>query len=49
MKTALVTGAGGELRLCHGGRHATFGRPAPAPCTHGPAMTVTVLLATDDG
>jgi len=46
---ALVTGAGGELRLCHGGRHATFGRPAPAPCTHGPAMTVTVLLATDDG
>lgn len=45
---ALVTGAGGELRLCHGGRHATFGRPAPAPCSHGSAMTVTVLLATAD-
>lgn len=43
---ALVTGAGGELRLCHDGRHSTRGRPAPVPCTHGPAMTVTVLLPT---
>jgi two-component system OmpR family sensor kinase len=43
---ALVTGAAGELRLCHQGRHATHGRPSPVPCTHGPAMTVTVLVPT---
>ncbi len=43
---ALVTQAGGELRLCHGGRHATHGRQAPVECSHGPAMTVTVLLPT---
>ncbi len=43
---ALVTGAAGELRLCHQGRHATRGRPSPVPCSHGPAMTVTVLLPT---
>jgi two-component system, OmpR family, sensor kinase len=42
----VVTGAAGELRLCHQGRHATHGRPCPVPCTHGPAMTVTVLLPT---
>jgi signal transduction histidine kinase len=44
---ALVTGAGGELRLCHGGHHACEGRPAPVPCGHGSAMTVTVLLPAD--
>lgn len=43
---ALVTGAGGELRLCHGGEHRSHGRPAPVECAHGPAMTVTVLLAS---
>lgn len=43
---ALVAKAGGELRLCHDGHHASHGRPAPVPCTHGPAMTVTVLLPT---
>lgn len=43
---ALVTQAGGELRLCHGGHHASHGRPAPVECTHGAAMTVTVLLPT---
>lgn len=43
----LVTGAGGELRLCHDGRHVSSGRPAPASCTHGQAMTVTVLLPTE--
>ena len=43
---ALVTGARGELRLCHDGRHSSHGRPAPVPCTHRPAMTVTVLLPT---
>lgn len=46
MVDALVAGAAGELRLCHQGRHATHGRPNPVPCTHGPAMTVTVLLPT---
>lgn len=43
---ALVTGANGELRLCHQGQHSTKGRPIPVPCTHGSAMTVTVLLPT---
>lgn len=43
---ALVTGAGGELRLCHAGQHSSHGRTAPVPCTHGPEMTVTVLLPT---
>lgn len=40
----LVRQTGGELRLCSGGHHASHGRPAPVPCTHGPEMTVTVLL-----
>jgi two-component system, OmpR family, sensor kinase len=40
----LVRQAGGELRLCSGGHHASHGRPAPVPCEHGPEMTVTVLL-----
>ena len=40
----LVAEAGGELRLCHAGRHRSTGRPAPVPCAHDDAMTVTVLL-----
>jgi signal transduction histidine kinase len=40
----LVTDAGGELRLCHAGRHDSTGRAAPVPCVHDDAMTVTVLL-----
>lgn len=43
----LVSRVGGELRLCHDGRHATYGSPAPVECAHGPQMTVTVLLPTD--
>ncbi len=43
---ALVTQAGGEVRLCHSGEHTSYGRPAPVECSHGPAMTVTVLLPT---
>jgi len=43
---ALVDDAGGELRLCHGGEHASTGTPAPVPCDHGPEMVVTVLLPT---
>ncbi|MEP6855467.1 MAG: ATP-binding protein [Pedococcus sp.] len=46
---ALVNQAGGELRLCHDGRHVTHGRPAPVQCSHGPGMTVTVLLPTASG
>lgn len=43
---ALVTQAGGELRLCHGGHHASHGKPAPVECVHSGAMTVTILLPT---
>lgn len=41
---ALVTRAGGELRLCFDGEHARHGTQAQIACTHGPEMTVTVLL-----
>lgn len=41
---AMVVQAGGELRLCHGGHHASHGRPVPVACSHGPGMTATVLL-----
>jgi hypothetical protein len=40
----LVNTAGGELRLCHAGHHASHGTPAAVACDHGPEMTVTVLL-----
>lgn len=40
----LVVAAGGELRLCHDGTHWSAGQPAPVPCDHDDAMTVTVLL-----
>ncbi|GAA3826790.1 sensor histidine kinase [Nocardioides panacisoli] len=40
----LVSEAGGELRLCHDGQHATWGTPAPLECGHGPEMTATVLV-----
>ncbi|NUR96415.1 MAG: HAMP domain-containing protein [Kribbellaceae bacterium] len=43
---AVVGLAGGELRLCHGDDHSSHGGSAPVPCTHGPAMTVTILLPT---
>jgi signal transduction histidine kinase len=41
----LVAAAGGELRLCSDGRHASSGVPADVPCHHGTGMTVTVILA----
>jgi signal transduction histidine kinase len=41
----LVASAGGELRLCHGGHHTSYGAPMLPPCDHGRAMTVTVYLA----
>lgn len=40
----LVEAAGGELRLCHDGRHHSTGRAVPVACDHDEAMTVTVLL-----
>lgn len=40
----LVEAAGGELRLCHNGRHHSTGGPAPVACDHDDAMTVTVFL-----
>ncbi|MDO7867225.1 sensor histidine kinase [Nocardioides jiangxiensis] len=40
----LVTSAGGELRLCCGGGHASYGVAAAVPCAHGDRMRVTVLL-----
>ena len=40
----LVGRAGGELRLCHEGRHTSHGTVTPVPCAHGAGMTVTVLL-----
>jgi two-component system, OmpR family, sensor kinase len=41
---ALVVQAGGELRLCHHGHHASRGLTAPVECSHGDQMIVTVLL-----
>lgn len=41
----LVSRARGELRLCHAGHHEHAGGVvAEVPCTHGDAMTATVLL-----
>jgi alkylation response protein AidB-like acyl-CoA dehydrogenase len=45
----LVTRAGGELRLCCGGEHASYGVASGVPCDHGPGMTVTVLLRAAPG
>ena len=43
----LVTRVGGEVRLCHGGHHASSGTPADVPCLHDDRMTATVLLPLD--
>ncbi|HWU20265.1 MAG TPA: HAMP domain-containing sensor histidine kinase [Nocardioides sp.] len=40
----LVVAAGGQLRLCAGGRHVSHGVPVPFVCAHGATMTATVLL-----
>jgi signal transduction histidine kinase len=46
---SLVTRAGGELRLCHAGRHEhAGGSRVDVACAHGPAMTATVLLPASD-
>jgi len=46
---ALVEQAGGEVRLCFDGIHESRGHPAPVECSHGPSMTVTVLLPAAPG
>jgi two-component system, OmpR family, sensor kinase len=45
----LVTGAGGELRLCYAGTHQRYGQNYPLACQHGDEMTVTVLLPAQPG
>ena len=40
----LVTGAGGELRLCYAGVHRSVGTRADVACSHDDAMTITALL-----
>lgn len=40
----LVTQAGGEVRLCHDGHHASTGTPADVPCQHDHRMNATVLI-----
>jgi signal transduction histidine kinase len=44
----LVQRAGGEVRLCHAGHHASTGTPCEVPCGHDDRMTVTVLLPVED-
>lgn len=40
----LAVRAGGELRLCHAGHHASTGVAADVACRHDDRMTATVLL-----
>jgi two-component system OmpR family sensor kinase len=40
----LVTGAGGELRLCHATHHSSTGTRADVDCDHDDALTVTIIL-----
>jgi two-component system OmpR family sensor kinase len=40
----LVTDAGGELRLCHGGHHVSSGTPTEVRCRHDDNMTISVIL-----
>ncbi len=42
----LVTGVGGQVRLCSGGQHTVHGAPVDLPCDHDERMRVTVLLRT---
>lgn len=46
---SIVIRAGGELRLCHAGRHQCFGQHRDVPCSHDRAMTVTVMLPLERG
>lgn len=40
----IVTGAGGELRLCYAGTHVPRGVSSGLQCSHGDPMTVSVFL-----
>jgi len=40
----LVVDARGELRLCHAGRHVSYGVPSGLPCEHDERMTATAYL-----
>jgi two-component system OmpR family sensor kinase len=40
----LVTGTGGELRVCYGGQHVSSGTPTEVRCRHADAMTISVIL-----
>lgn len=40
----IVARAGGEVRLCFGGRHQRYGATCEVACEHNLAMTVTILL-----
>jgi signal transduction histidine kinase len=42
--TAIANDVGGQVRLCHAGRHHLVGAEVQLPCTHDARMTVTVLL-----
>jgi two-component system OmpR family sensor kinase len=44
---SIVLRAGGELRLCSGGHHESFGGSTVGQCDHGDAMTVTVILPAE--
>ena len=44
---SIVLRAGGELRLCSGGHHESFGTSALGECRHDDAMTVTVVLPAE--
>jgi two-component system, OmpR family, sensor kinase len=44
LAAAIVTAAGGQLRLCFAGHHHREGFPAQVPCDHDRHLTVTVLL-----
>ncbi len=44
----VVTGSGGELRLCSRGAHTSHGLSTPVTCAHSAAMTATIILPVPD-
>lgn len=46
---ALVSSAGGELRLCQDEQHMSHGLKSQMPCDHGRGFIATVLLPVADG
>jgi signal transduction histidine kinase len=43
----IVSGVGGELRLCSGGAHSRHGVATTSACAHSGAMTATVIVPLD--